>query len=163
MEVCLVLDEEYNDPTFYYDPRAFRTGNSFLVPGGDWEVENTSPPQTFFSMFRGVSRICLYLSIGLFSTFAARLFGLLPGYLILVALAIAGCIIYISLSRNTSERIFAAIVMVSAILGIVGGSWDAIYATFATSSGQKLGLQISIVSAVLSGTVGLTLLFRRRR
>lgn len=153
-----------NDESFIYDPRRLKQGNSFLVPGGDWEVEEAPKPMTFHDIVRGVSRIGLLFSIGLGSTLFARLIpGVLPGYLLIVGIAITACIVYSCLSRRTSERIMAVMVGVIVVFGIIGGSWDAIYGTMAEPSSQKLGLQISVPAIVLMAAVGASLLFRRSR
>jgi hypothetical protein len=152
------------DGSFFYDPRQLRKGNAFLVPGGDWEVEEAPKPLTFHDIVRGCSRIGLLFSIGLGSTLFARLIpGALPGYLIIVGIAIASCIVYTCLSRRTSERIMAVMVGVIVIFGIIGGSWDAIYGTMAEPTNQKVGLQLTIPAIVLLLAVGGSLLLRRSR
>jgi hypothetical protein len=150
------------DSPFYYDPDNLNRGDFFLVPGRNWEVETPPQPMTFFSITRGISRIGLLFSIGLFATLFARLIpGAMPGFLLIVAIAITGCIVYVSLSRRTSERILAVMVGAIVLLGIVGGSWDAIYDLLADPSGQKLGFQVSAVAIALLMAVGISLLFRR--
>jgi hypothetical protein len=127
-------------------------------------VEEAPKPLTFHDIVRGCSRIGLLFSIGLGSTLFARLIpGVLPGYLLIVGIAITSCIVYTCLSRRTSERIMAVMVGVIVVFGIIGGSWDAIYGTMAEPSSEKLGLQISVPAIVLMVTVGASLLFRRSR
>lgn len=151
-----------NDEGFIYDPRRLKQGNSFLVPGGDWEVEEAPKPLTFHDIVRGISRVGLLFLIGLGATLFARLIpGVLPGYLLIVGLAIVGCIVYTCLSRRTSERILAVMVGVIVVFGIIGGSWDAIYGTMAEPANQKFGLQATIPAVALLVAVGASLLFRR--
>ena len=158
-------DRDLDDNSFLYDPRFFRSGNSFLVPGRgdrDWEVENASQPLTFHSILRGISRLGFLFAIGLFLTLTARIIpGVLPGYLIILGISIAGCVIYICLSRRTAERIMAMMVGVLILFGVVGGSWDAIYVVFSTPTDQSLFARFSAIGASLMASVGASLLFKR--
>ena len=153
-----------DDDGFLFDPRRFERNGAFLVPGRDWEVETPPQPLTFFAIVRGISRLGLLFSIGLTTTLAARLIpGVLPGYLLLLGISATGCVIYASLSRRTSERIIALMFGAIVLFGVIGGSWDAIYGSLADSTGQKTGIQISIVGAVFMLTVGASLMFQRGR
>lgn len=159
-------DEDYGDSSnFLYDPRSLYRGNSFLVPGRgdrDWEVENAPQPLTFHSIVRGVSRLGFLFAIGLTLTLTARIIpGALPGYLIILSISIAGCIIYVCLSRRTSQRIMAMMLGVLILFGVIGGSWDAIYLAFSVPSDQGLVARISAVGASLMASVGASMLFKR--
>lgn len=158
-------DDDYSEQPFFYDPRFFQSGNSFLVPGRgdrDWELESVPKPLTFHSIVRGVSRLGFLFAIGLTLTLTARIIpGAMPGYLIILAISIAGCIIYVCLSRRTGERIMAMMIGVLILFGVIGGSWDAIYLVFSTPADQGWITRISAVGASLMASVGASMLFKR--
>ncbi|MBW4444135.1 MAG: hypothetical protein KME10_23500 [Plectolyngbya sp. WJT66-NPBG17] len=160
-------DDDFSDRdnSFLYDPRSFRSGNSFLVPGRgdrDWEVESAPKPLTFHSIVRGVSRLGFLFAIGLGLTLTARIIpGAMPGYLVILCVSLAGCIIYVCLSRATGQRIMAMMIGVLILFGVIGGSWDAIYVTFSTPSDQGLFARFSAVGASLMASVGASMLFKR--
>lgn len=160
-------NDDYNDrdDSFFYDPRFFQSGNSFLVPGRgdrDWEVENAPKPLTFHSIVRGVSRLGFLFAIGLTLTLTARIIpGAMPGYLILLGISVSGCIIYVCLSRRTNQRITAFLIGMLIVFGVIGGSWDAIYIVFSTPAEQGWMARISAVGASLMASVGASMLFKR--
>lgn len=162
-----MFDDDFNDrsESFLYNSNGFGSSNSFLVPGRgdrDWEVESAPQPHTFHSIVRGVSRFGFLFSIGLTLTLTARVIpGAIPGYLIILGISIAGCIIYVCLSRRTSQRIMAMMVGVLILFGVIGGSWDAIYLVFSAPTDQGWMNRISAVAASLMASVGASLLFKR--
>ena len=148
----------------FFNPGRQKNDPFFLVPGRDWEVETPPQPTTFFGVIRGISRLGLLFSMGLSATLAARLLPcLLPGYFLLLGVSATGCILYASLSCRTSDRILALMLGAIVLFGVMGGSWDAIYSTLSDPSGQKTGIQVGIVGAVLLGTVGLSLMLQGGR
>lgn len=151
--------------SFLYNPYSFKAGNSFLVPGRgdrDWEVENAPTPLTFHSIARGVSRFGFLFAIGLSLTLTARIIpGAMPGYLILLCISIAGCIIYVCLSRRTSQRITAMMISVLIVFGVIGGAWDAIYSVFSTPADQGWVARLSAVGGSLLISTGMSMLFKK--
>lgn len=136
---------------------AMDTGEDyFLVPGNDWQVEQTPKQQTFFGVSRGVSRLGIFFCSGLASTLLIRLIpALIPGYAILIAGSTIAAVLYLSLTRQTPQKILATFILLAVWMGIVGGSWDAIYAVFTTIEGQKRIYQFAGVAAALLLVAGI--------